>query len=183
MKAIYSRRSIRKYLSKPVPKETIEKLIEAATLAPSGSNSQPWAFVVIQDQAILKDYSEKAKTLFIDFIKDKPETQNYLNILSNPNFNIFYNAGTLVIIYGNSNNPTSHGDCSMAAQNLMLAAHANDLGTCWIGFSFLLFNDSTFKKELGIPENYSAIAPLIIGYPDSIPSEYSRNPPQILVWK
>ena len=182
MNALYTRRSIRKYKSVPVPKELIAKLLEAATLAPSASNSQPWSFVVIQDVELLKSYSDRAKALFLNLISDKLDPHNYKALLSNPDFNIFYNAGTLVIIYG-SNQPTAYSDCSLAAQNLMLAAHVNGLGTCWIGFSSSLFNDPSFKTELGIPQNLSAVAPIIVGYPEVIPEGFTRNSPEVLVWK
>jgi nitroreductase len=182
IEAISTRRSIRKYKSDPVPKELIAKLLEAATLAPSASNSQPWSFIVIQDAGLLKNYSDRAKSLFLNYISDKPDPHNYKAILANPDFNIFYNAGTLVIIYGNGQ-PNAFGDCCLAAQNLMLTAHAKGLGTCWIGFSSALFDDPSFKTELGIPQNLSAAAPLIVGYPEFTPSGFTRNPPQVLVWK
>jgi nitroreductase len=180
--ALYTRRSIRKYKSDPVSKEMITQLLEAATLAPSGSNSQPWSFVVIQDIELLKSYSDRAKTLSLKWLNDKPDPNNYKTLLANPDFNIFYNAGTLVIIYGDEK-ATAYGDCCLAAQNLMLAAHANGLGTCWIGFSSSLFDDLDFKTELGIPQTLTAVAQLIVGYPEFTPSSYTRNPPQILAWK
>ena len=182
MNALYTRRSIRKYKNTPVPKEVISKLLEAATLAPSGSNSQPWSFVIIQDQELLKKYSDRAKVLCLSSLKDKPDPHDYRKILSSPDFNIFYNAGTLIIIYS-SEGATSYGDCCLAAQNLMLAAHSEGLGTCWIGFSIALLNDKDFKTELGIAQNLTAVAPIIIGYPEFTPSAYNRNPPCILVWK
>ncbi|HBE77830.1 MAG TPA: nitroreductase family protein [Firmicutes bacterium] len=182
MKALYTRRSIRKYKNDPVPKNMIEQLLEAATMAPSASNSQSWSFVVIQDVKLLKEYSDRAKALFLSLTKDKPDPHNYLKILSDPDFNIFYNAGTLIIIYG-SDQLTAYGDCCLAAQNLMLAAHTMELGTCWIGFSVALLDQADFKAELGIPQNLTAVAPLIVGYPDFIPSGFSRNPAQVMIWK
>ncbi|HBF37750.1 MAG TPA: nitroreductase family protein [Firmicutes bacterium] len=179
---LYTRRSIRKYKMTPVPKEVITKLLEAATLAPSASNSQPWSFVVLQDTQLLKTYSDRAKELCLASIKDKPDPHNYRKILADPDFNIFYNAGTLIIIYGHEG-ATTFEDCSLAAQNLMLAAHAEGLGTCWIGFSIALLDNQDFKKELGIPQDSTAVAPIIVGYPELVPSSYTRNPPRILLWK
>ena len=180
--ALYTRRSIRKYKNTPVPKELINKLLEAATLAPSASNSQPWSFAVIQDQELLKKYSDRAKVLCLASLQSKPDPHDYRKILADPEFNIFYNAGTLIIIYG-SQGATSYGDCCLAAQNLMLAAHAEGLGTCWIGFSFALLDDPDFKTELGIDENLTVVAPIITGYPEFVPSSYTRKPPRILLWK
>jgi nitroreductase len=75
------------------------------------------------------------------------------------------------------------GDCCLAAQNLMLTAHALGLGTCWIGFSQPLLNSTEFKTELGIPSEYIAVAPLIVGYSEISPAKVSRKPPEILVWQ
>jgi nitroreductase len=180
--ALYTRRSIRKYKNTPIPKEVINKLLEAATLAPSGSNSQPWSFVIIQDHQLLKEYSDRAKVLCLSSLMNKPDPHDYRKILVDPDFNIFYNAGTLIIIYC-SEGATSYGDCCLAAQNLMLAAHAEGLGTCWIGFSAAFLDDPDFKKELGIAQNLTAVAPIIIGYPEFTPSAYTRKQPHILVWK
>jgi nitroreductase len=182
LEAIATRRSIRKYQEKPVPRELIQKLLDTAILAPSGSNGQPWAFAIIQDKELLKSYSDRAKEMFIHLFDNRPDPQNYRQILANPDFNIFYNAGTLVVIYWHQT-PTATEDCSMAAQNFMLAAHDAGLGTCWIGFSFMLLNDASFLAELGIPEGYTAVAPLILGYPETVPQDYKRNPPKIFVWK
>lgn len=183
MEAISTRRSIRKYRTDPVPREIIEKLLFEATLAPSGSNLQPWSFVVIQNKKLLKNYSDRAKELFINALTGRPDPQNYRKMLSNPDFNIFYNAGTLIGIYGNNQIPSAKEDCCLAAQNLMLSAHAIGLGTCWIGFSQLLLDDPEIKAELGIAKEYTLVAPLILGYPETVPQGYSRKPPQILVWK
>lgn len=182
MDALYTRRSIRKYKDDPVPRELIKKLLDAAVMAPSGSNSQPWSFVVLQEKKQLKSYSDRAKIMFIDFMSKYPDPQDYKKILSDPDFNIFYNAGTLIIIYGDKS-PNAYGDCSLAAENLMLAAHSLGLGSCWIGFSFPLFNSPEFKRELGISENLTAVAPLIIGYPEVAPEGYTRKEPEVLVWK
>lgn len=181
--AIFTRRSVRKYKDQPVSKETINTLIEAAIQAPSASNSQPWAFAVIQDPELLKSYSDRAKVLMLDLMGDDPNARGYKTALSNPDFNIFYNATSLVVIYTTSKGPLANGDCCLAAQNLMLTAHDNGLGTCWIGFSMLLLNSAEMKKELGIPEEYTAAASLIVGYPEKNPSATSRKPPQILAWK
>lgn len=183
MEALYTRRSIRKYRNEPVSREQLLKLLEAATLAPSGSNLQPWSFAVIQDSGLLQSYSDRAKTIFLNWMADKPDPQNYKTLLAKADFNIFYNAGTLVIIYAAPGNPMAYGDCAMAAQNLMLAAHAAGLGSCWIGFAMGLFDSAEFKRELGIPETHKAVAPLILGCPETVSSGYSRKPPEVLAWK
>lgn len=180
---ISNRRSIRKYKNQPVAKDIIDNLLEAAIWAPSAFNSQPWSFVIIQDPAVLTDYSERAKPYLIKLLEGKSDLHGYKKMLSNPDFNIFYNASTLIIIYATTDNYFAAGDCCLAAQNLMLSAHDLGLGSCWIGFSTPFFNSSELKKELDIPAEYTAVAPLIVGYPEFIPSKRSRKPPEILLWK
>lgn len=181
--AIGTRRSIREFTEQKVSKETVEILLENGILAPSASNSQPWTFVVIQDSALLKEYSDRGKALYLEMMKDHPDPHDYKTRLADPNFNIFYNASTLILIYNKSHRSLGVGDCSLAAQNIMLTAHSLGLGTCWIGFSLPLFNDAQFKQELGIPAKYQAVAPLIVGYPAISPDPTPRKSPEILVWK
>ena len=183
IQGIYSRRSIRKYENEAVSKETVNKLIEAATMAPSASNSQPWSFVVIQDVDLLKKYSDRSKNFFLKMMAESNDTAGYKAMLANPDFNIFYNAGTLITIYATDDGRFAAGDCSLAAQNLMLAAHAEGLGTCWIGFSIPFLDSAEAKLELGVPETYRVVAALIVGRPSVIPSGFSRKPAEILAWK
>ncbi len=181
--AISTRRSIRRFKNEPVSKDTVNKLVGAATLAPSASNSQPWSFVVVQDSAMLKRYSDNAKIYLLNLMADRADPHGYKSALSNPNFNVFYNAGTLVVIYATSDTQQAARDCCLAAQNLMLTAHDLGLGTCWIGFSQPLLDSVDFKNELGIPVTNIAVAPIIVGYPEVSLPKVQRKPPQILVWK
>ena len=183
MEAIYGRRSVRNYQEEAVPKEVLNKLLEAAVMAPSASNAQPWAFAVFQDRDLLKNFSDRAKSYFLDFMKDKPDPHGYQAKLSNPRYNMFYNANTLVIIYAISDKHPAVGDCCLAAQNLMLAAHAQELGTCWIGFATPFLDSAEFKEEMNIPQAYKAVAPIIAGYPQKYSSSFSRKPAQVLAWK
>ncbi|PKM90058.1 MAG: nitroreductase family protein [Firmicutes bacterium HGW-Firmicutes-12] len=184
IECIYNRRSIRKFKADPVPVEMINKLLETATLAPSSSNSQPWSFVVIQDVNLLKEFSDRSKAIFLEKTKDNAsDPYGYRAKLSKPDFNIFYNASTLITIYANSKNKLALGDCCLAAQNLMIAANSLGLGSCWIGFAEPLLDSADLKKELGIPPTYYAVSPMILGYPAIIPTGYSRKAPEILFWK
>lgn len=180
--AIYGRRSVRKYTNEHVSKEMVVKLIETAIQAPSSSNLQPWSFAVIQNSDLLKTYSDRAKKLVLEKFGDS-DPRGYKSLLSAPAFNIFYNAGTLIIIYAKAQDLTSMGDCCLAAQNLMLAAFNYGLGTCWIGFAMYLINDAEFKEQMGIPIDYRGVAPIIIGYPDVALAGVPRKPMEILAWK
>jgi len=172
LEAIQQRRSIRKFTDQTVDKGLIQQLIDASAWAPSASNGQPWGFVIIQDQAYLKELSDKAKTGILEKLEVFPALEQYRSSMENKAFNIFYNAPALVIIYGKKDNLHTDHDCSLAAQNFMLAARDKELGTCWIGFSESVCGSDEFKTRHNIPEDYKLVAPIILGYPDHFP----KNP-------
>ncbi len=181
--AIYTRRSIRNFSQQNVEKETIEKLMLAAVQAPSATNSQPWAFAVIANKELLADYSARAKKYLLGFLDQYPLLKKYETVLSNPQFNIFYNAGTLLIIYAKPLDAAPQEDCALAAQNIMLTAHELELGSCWIGFARDFFNREDIKTELSVPQEYSAVAPIILGYPQKKVPPVAKKNPEILFWK
>lgn len=164
LEAIKGRRSTRRFKDQGVSAETIQALLDLAIWAPTASNVQPWGFAVIQDQEKMNELSDQAKAIILDHIKDGSRMEQYRASMENPNFNIFYNAPALILIYGKKEHPYTTNDCSMAAQNLMLAAWEMGLGTCWIGFAQGLCDSSEFKERFHIPGDYSLVAPLILGY-------------------
>jgi nitroreductase len=153
-------------------------LLDAAVQAPSALNDQPWSFVVVQDADLLKRISDRAKLLMLHRELPPP----LLEMVSSPQFNIFYNAGTLILICAKSRDPEKAWDCCFAAENLMLAAREMGLGTCFIGFAWPALEQDDIRKDLGIPDGHTAVAPVIVGYPRSFPSGPHREAPTILRW-
>lgn len=184
--AIYQRRAVRSYTAEIVEKETIEQLIDAAVHAPTAVHREPWAFAVIQNKERLRQYSDRAKSLLLAQQDAKSFFQatepRALAVLSDPTFNIFYDAGTLVVIGCTERGPFVEADCWLAAENLMLAATARGLGTCCIGFAVGVLNTPEAKQELGIPDGGAAVAPIIIGVPKGPMPVGTRKPPVILSW-
>jgi nitroreductase len=171
--AVYRRRAVRAYTAQSVDRQTVERLLEAAVHAPSAVNAQPWAFVVLQDRARLKAYSDRAKALAGD-ARD-PGTGPLREILSSPDFSIFYDAGTLIIICATDRLRAAE-DCALAGENLMLAALSLGLGTCPIGFARPFFNLPEVKAELGIPPDLSPVLSIIVGYPRGASPPVPRDP-------
>ena len=91
-------------------------------------------------------------------------------------------APVLVIILGDENVMTVDYDCAMAAQTMMLPAKSNGIGCCWIGDATPALMDKGILKELGVPEGYKAVAPLIFGYPDGETEVPEKNKTDI-IWK
>lgn len=183
MDVIYRRRAVRSYKPQLVDDDTIQVLLRAAVQAPTAVHSEPWAFAIIQDRSLLKRLSDLAKVQQLQSLPHNDKVVGYRALLENPEFNIFYDAGTLVVIYGPAKGPYVAADCWLAAENLMLAACALGLGTCPIGFAVPALNAAPMKAELGIAAELSAVAPIILGVPSGSSSPVSRKEPQILCWK
>lgn len=183
MEAIKTRRSVRDYTEKPVSKETIRLLLEAAAQAPSAMNSQPWAFAVIQGAVTLKELSDSAKTCLLAGLTPDSPLARYRETLEDKGYNIFYNATTLVLILAKPAGPCPVEDCQLAAENLMLAARAQGLGTCYMGFGGIYLNTPAGKQAYGIPENYKVAAAIIVGTPKEELSAPEKNALEIVFWK
>jgi nitroreductase len=185
MEAIHERRSVRSYSPERLDQRTIRDLLDAAVWAPTAVHEEPWAFVIVQDMAALKSLSDRAKTIFA---AEAPcthpdQASRLLDILAQPDFNVFYNAGTLIIVCGRPKGPFVVADCWLAAENLLLAAYSMGLGSCVIGFAVPALNTAEIKAELGIPPECTAIAPIIVGVPSGETPRTTRKEPDILTWK
>jgi nitroreductase len=141
--AIFARRSIRRYLDRPVEREKIRKLLEAAMAAPSACNIQPWEFVVIDEVEAVRRFKGVV-----------PE-------------NGPYNAPLVIVVCGLAELIPWGGDngivdCCAAIENMLIAATEMGLGSVWIGG----FQAPLIRKELNIPEKVSVIGIAYFGYPD-----------------
>ena len=90
-------------------------------------------FIIIQDRNVLKHLTDRANSLFSAEAKDLHQNHGSLGLFFQPEFNVFYDAGTLVVVCAKSAGAFVFSDCWLAAENLMPSAHANGLGTCVIG--------------------------------------------------
>ena len=154
METIKGRRSIRAYDSKPVEKEKLEAVLEAARLAPSARNRQKWRFIVVTDPAL------RGKML------DACNNQQFVS-----------QAPAIIVACGQEPGMMSCGqpvetiDASIAFSFMILKAYEEGLGTCWLGN----FNKDKVKAVLGIPENVSVVAVTPIGYPAENPDAKPRD--------
>jgi len=185
MEAIQQRRAVRSYTPQKLDEITVRALLGAAVRAPTAIHEEPWSFVVIQDMALLKRLSDHAKIFFESEMERHHLDRggHALDSFRRPDFNIFYNASTLIAICSKPIGPFVTADCWLAAENLMLAAYALGLGTCVIGSAVSGLNSREGKSALGIPNDVSVIAPIIVGVPNGETPLSPRKQPQILVWK
>ena len=179
---ILARRSVRSYKARKVDRTAISILLEAAVRAPTAIHQEPWAFVVIQDKALLRSLSDQAKPLFVAEAQEKglEHAGHSFDIFSYPDFNVFYDATTLILICGKTTAPSYTADCWLAAENLMLAACAMGLGTCVIGSALHALNTPETKIKLNIPEKFCVVAPIVVGFPDDEITQVLRKNPVIL---
>ncbi|MGA9098460.1 MAG: nitroreductase [Methanotrichaceae archaeon] len=177
---IGGRRSIRKFKDTAVPKEIIDKILKAGTLAPSGMNAQPWNFVVIENRDTINDLSKKTKSLLLKALW--PE--EFKKAFQSEKDVIFYGAPLLILVSVPKREEMRNVnllDCGLAAQNMFLTAYQEGLGSCFIGFASFLNQEPTALAEVGIPQDYELMAPLIFGYPAESPASKLRET-KILKW-
>jgi nitroreductase len=164
-KAIYTQRAIRYWQDRPVPRELLQQVIEAASKAPSGSNTQPWIFVVVDDPAKLALIAAALRAFF--------ENAEPLQDLIEKGQDSLERAPALVVpcLYQLSSptpDPTSllaGSSIYMAVQNLMLSARALGLGTVMTTAHALIEPD--LRKALDLPSDAHPVALIPIGYPDA----------------
>ena len=178
---LLKRRSIRKYLEKPVDIDLLEDIIQESTLAPSAGNEQPWKFIIVQKPHLLHEISEECKKNLLARIAGNPNdyAKKYERMLQNEAFNIFLQCAMSFIDPGEEQFQKSSIDCTLAASYLMLSAATKGLGTCWINFAKEITNP-VLLDQIGVPENHTTVAPIIIGYPAIEPKPPKRKPPVIL---
>ncbi len=179
IETIYHRRAIRDFTDAMIEKEQINFLIGTAVQAPNAMDRQRWAFIVIRDRALLARLSDQAKAHMLATMGPELGAEGFRGRLETPHFNIFYNAPVLIIVCATEADTFAYQDCCLAAANLMLAADASGLGTCWIGFAESWLNQPDAKKELGIPAHYRPVAPIILGHPRTLPEAPPRHRPDI----
>ena len=165
--AIMARRSVRKYLDRPVEHEKLMTLARCAINAPSGMNAQPWLVRVVEDQKLINDVTEVYKKANAEQVKRDADFKN-----------MFRNAPNLICVC----TPAKGGgqlDAGLLGENVMLAAHALGLGTCCLGgpVRFLKSNADArfFLERLDIPADYELNYIIAVGYPDEQPEARQRD--------
>jgi nitroreductase len=178
---LVKRRSVRDFQGKGISLESIREIIRDSCLAPSSGNGQPWKFVIVNSKEWMKRLSDESKKNILSSIEMNPGSplEKYEVALRNPDFNVFYNAPCLIYIGCSKDVRSAQVDCALAASYLMFSAAAKDLGTCWIALGGEI-KDLALRREIGMPEDYQIIAPIILGYPKNIPTTPMRNEPNIL---
>jgi nitroreductase len=159
IEALKTRRSIRQYEEKPVPRDLIEEIIDTARLAPSGRNTQPWEFVVITDETTRKRIAELA-----------------------PHGKFIAQSGACVAVFARDGDFCVE-DGSAATENILVAARALGLGTCWVA-SYKKPHSEAVQDLLGAPEGVLLVTLIALGYPaQEVEPQGKRELSEVLHWE
>lgn len=156
LEAIRKRRSIRKYTGEPIPRKDLEKVVDAGRLAATGSNRQPWDFIVVTDRAVIErlkvaaEWMEKAAAI-IAVVMD-PSSRWWVE------------------------------DGSAAVENMLIASTALGYGSCWLE-GYTLPHEEEFKKLLGVPEEKRLLTLVPIGVPAEEPTREKKSLQEVLHWE
>lgn len=148
---LLTRRSIRKYKPDMLPREILDKIIEAGTYAPTGKNQQSPIIIAVTNKA-LRDRMSQLNAAVLGQ-EDDP----------------FYGAPVVLVVLAERSNPNHVYDGSLVMANLMLAAHALGVGSCWINRAREVFDTDegkTILADLGIEGDYEGVGNCILGYAD-----------------
>jgi nitroreductase len=169
LEIIKQRRSARAFEDRLPSRGDIEKLLEAAVWAPSGSNSQSWLFTAILNRDIIDRINELIRQGFQTWVPDDdyPAKQNAKKSSQREDFHFCYHAPALIIASNISNYENAMADCSLALENIFLLAENMGLGSCYINSPHWLRNDKRLRDyllTLGIPREHTICNSAAIGY-------------------
>jgi nitroreductase len=158
IEAIFTRRSVRHYTNQPIDEEDIHLLLKAGMQSPTAGNAQPCHFVLVKDHALLERI---------------PEFHTSAAFVPNAPLGILICADTIIA------KPNRWLlDCSTAAQSILLAAHARQLGACWLGIEPVPERINGFRQLFNLPEHIAPVCMITVGHPAKTPPPEERYNPE-----
>ena len=155
IESMLSRRSVRSFVDKPIDEKDLDTILECGLFAANGRGLQSAMMVLVKDKEVIQELSKmNAEVMGVTF-------------------NPYYDAPTYILVFVPADAPNGVQDASLVMENMMLAAHAQGLGSCWIHREREIFATEEGKKmmqEWGLPEGLIGIAALALGYPNGNPS-------------
>lgn len=170
---IATRHSTRKFKEEPVPQEVLDKVIEAGRQAPSGKHKNQSRFIVIRKKEVLQELIALVQQEFAKMEVTPENDDNFggaIRAAKKGGYVFMYNAPVLIVVANKRDYGNKYADVSCAMQNMMLAANALDLGSCWINQLRWLQDNPVLRgylQKLGMAEDEEVCASLSIGYPNT----------------
>ena len=156
LEAIGKRRSVRKYTGEPIPRKDLEKIVNAGRLAATGSNQQPWDFIVVTDRAMIEQLKVAAEWM--------------------------EKAAAIIAVVMDPSSRWWIEDSSAAVENMLIATTALEYGSCWLEGDTLP-HEEEFKKLLGVPKEKRLLTLVPIGVPAEEPTREKRSLQEVLHWE
>ena len=156
LEAIRRRRSVRKYTGDPIPREDLEKIVDAGRLAATGSNRQPWEFIVVTDRGMIDELKVAAEWM--------------------------EKAGAIIAMVMDPSSRWWVEDGSAAVENMLIASTALGYGSCWLE-GYTLPREEEFKALLGIPKEKRLLTLVPIGVPAEWPEKEKKPLAELLHWQ
>jgi nitroreductase len=181
LEALVTRRSTRNYKPDPVEQEKIDKILEAGRQAPSGGNNQTSHFFVIRNREVLDKLivmTEKAFAAMEATENTYASMKHSINASKKGGYVFCYNAPVLIVVANRKDYGNNIADCACTIENMMVAANALDLGSCWINQLKWLNEDTEivdYLRGFGMKENERVYGAVIIGYPATESGLPNRN--------
>ncbi|MDA3850037.1 MAG: nitroreductase family protein [Spirochaetaceae bacterium] len=157
--AMKTRRSVRTYKNNKIDKEVLLDILDCARLAPSGHNKQPWIFVIVTDPSLREKISQQAS--YGRFIKD---------------------SGACIAVFCDPKSETYMEDAFAATENILIAAHAYELGSCWVN-SFRKEHSSSIKSLLNTPDTLELMSLIALGEADIPAMPKKKTLEEIIIWE
>lgn len=154
VQAILTRRSIRRFQNKPIPKEILDMILKAGYHAPTGHNKQSWQFTVLRSSDKIEELRQTIKKVAYKRVRMYG----------------FHNPSCIILISNDINNPDGCQDSACAAENIFLAAHSYGIGSVWINVLMTLCDEEPLRKLLSkykIPQNHRVWCMAALGYPEN----------------
>jgi nitroreductase len=156
LEAIQKRRSVREYTGEPIPREDLETIVDSGRLAASGSNKQPWDFVVVTDRELIEQL--KVAALWME------------------------KAGAIIAVVMDPASRWWREDGSAAVENMLIAATALGYGSCWLQ-GYTMPREEEFKALLEIPREKRLLTLVPIGVPVQWPSKEKKTLAEVIHWE
>jgi len=177
IEAIQSWRSIRSFRTKELTRAEVEDLLwYAVQVSTPPGNETPWSLCVLEGV----EHIERLGARAIDFAREnRPPAEGGWSWVARPGFRVFWGAPAAVIIAAEVGKPSAIFDCHRAGQNLVLAAHARGLGSCWLGAPLPWLQSAGVAESLGVRTGFEPAVVIALGHPFERPEPKSRSRPEI----
>jgi nitroreductase len=156
LEAIRKRRSVREYTGDPIPREDLETIVDAGRLAATGSNKQPWDFIVVTEREMIDKLKVASKWM--------------------------EKAGAIIAVVMDPSSRWWVEDGSAAVENMLIASTALGYGSCWLE-GYTLPREEEFKELLGVPKEKRLLTLVPIGVPTKWPTKEKKPLEQVLHWE